>query len=188
MKFMLGAIAVLLFASCLRADVVILTDGSQVEGKIRKTTDGWAVTKSDGSVVIVDADKVASIQATRTADPVSVAKDRLESLRRVAGHSTDPQDIITRYKKFISEAGDVTVAADAQKDLEVWQDRLDKGMVKLGDQWITSDERERRRNLAQSEALPAKDLIAAYRYKEADKILQQAILDDPECATALYLQ
>ncbi len=60
--------------------------------------------------------------------------------------------------------------------------------MKLGDAWITPDERQRRRELAQSEAMPAKDLIANYRYAEADKILRQALQDDPQCAMAAYLQ
>jgi tetratricopeptide (TPR) repeat protein len=112
----------------------------------------------------------------------------LNSLRRVAEHSSDIQDIINRYQKFIAQSGDLSVAAEAQNDLEIWQDRLDKQMVKLGDQWITADERERRRALADTEAAPAKELIVKYRYKEAAKILQQAIIDDPQSAPALYLQ
>lgn len=185
---MAAMIAVLLAALAARADIVNLTDGSKIEGKIHKTTDGWAVTQKDGTVVNVDADKVASIEASRSGDAVSIAEDRLESLRRVADHLSDIHDIVSRYQRFIAETGDLNVAAEANKDLQTWQSRLDQGMVKLGDQWISADERRRRRELGESEALPAKDLIVNYRYKEADKALQQAILDDPECATALYLQ
>jgi Tfp pilus assembly protein PilF len=185
---MLALIAVLYAGSWAGAEIVNLTDGTQVEGKIQKTSDGWTVTKSDGTVVAVDADKVVSIVASRTQSPVSDAGERLESLRRVAGHSVDIQDIINRYQKFIAQSGDLSVAAEAQKDLAVWQDRQDKGMVKLGDQWITADERERRRAAAETEAAPAKDLIANYRYKDAGVLLQQAIIDDPQSAPALYLQ
>lgn len=178
---------VLLAAAVGRADIINLTDGTKVEGKIRKAGDGWTVTEKNGTVVSVDADQVASIEAS-PADAVSVAEDRLASLRRVSEHLTDLQDIISRYQRFIADLGDKTVAAEAQQDLQTWQDRLDKGMVKLGDDWISSDERERRRSLAQTEALPARDLITNYKYKDADKILQQAVIDDPECATAWYLQ
>jgi tetratricopeptide (TPR) repeat protein len=179
---------VLLAAACCRADIINLTDGTKVEGKIRKTSDGWAVTQKDGTVVSVDADKVASIEASRSPDAISVAEDRLASLRRVAEHLTDLQEIINRYQKFIADLGDQKVVAEAQADLKIWQVRADKGMVKLGDKWITSEEREQRREQAQSEAIPAKDLIANYKYKDASKILSQAVLDDPECATAWYLQ
>jgi Tfp pilus assembly protein PilF len=185
---MFAVIALLLAGSWAGAEIVSLTDGTQVEGKIQKTNDGWTVTKNDGTVVAVDADKVVSIEPSRTPSPVSVADDRLESLRRVASHSVDIQDIINRYQKFIAQSGDLSVAAEAQKDLAVWQDRQDKGMVKLGDQWITTDERERRRAAAQTEAAPAKDMIANYRYKDAGILLQQAIIDDPQSAPALYLR
>ncbi|MGD0137499.1 MAG: hypothetical protein ABSD28_01370 [Tepidisphaeraceae bacterium] len=188
MKAIAAMMAVLLLAVVASADIVNLTDGTRIEGKIRKTTDGWAVTQTDGTVVNVDADKVASIEASRTADAVSIAEDRLQSLRRVAEHLSDISEIVSRYQKFIAETGDLKVAAEATKDLQTWQSRLDQGMVKLGDQWISAEERRRRRELAESEALPAKDLIVNYRYKEADKLLRQAIIDDPECATALYLQ
>src|SRR5215469_7704289 len=94
---------VLLAAACCRADIINLTDGTKVEGKIRKTSDGWAVTQKDGTVVNVDADKVASIEASRSPDAISVAEDRLASLRRVAEHLTDLQDIISRYQKFIGD-------------------------------------------------------------------------------------
>ena len=188
MRVIAAMIAVLLAAMVARADIINLTDGTRIEGKIRKTTDGWAVTQQDGTVVNVDADKVASIEASRTADAVSIAEDRLQSLRRVAEHLSDISEIVSRYRKFIAETGDLKVAAEANADLQMWQSRLDQGLVKLGDQWISAEERRHRRELAQTEALPAKDLIVNYHYKEADKALQQALIDDPECATALYLQ
>jgi len=93
---MAAMIAVLLAALVARADIVNLTDGTKIEGKIRKTTDGWAVTEKDGTVVNVDADKVASIEASRTADTVSIAEDRLQSLRRVADHLSDIPEIVSR--------------------------------------------------------------------------------------------
>jgi tetratricopeptide (TPR) repeat protein len=188
MRAIPALIAFLILSAAVHADVINLTDGTKVEGKIKRTSDGWDVTQKDGSVTTVPADKVASIEASRGAESVSVAADRLESLRRVAEHLSDLKDIISRYQKFIEQAGDQAVVAEANKDLGVWQDRLDQGLVKLGDKWITADERQHRRELAQSEALPARDLILNYHYKEAQKILEQALIDDPECAAALYLQ
>jgi tetratricopeptide (TPR) repeat protein len=188
MRAIPALIAFLILSAATHADVINLTDGTKVEGKIQRTSDGWAVTQKDGTITTVPADKVASIEASRGAENVSVAADRLASLRRVAEHLSDLQDIVGRYQKFIDQAGDQTVVAEANKDLRMWQDRLDQGLVKLGDKWITADERQRRRELAQSEALPAKDLILNYHYKDAEKILQQALEDDPECAAALYLQ
>ncbi|MGD0463637.1 MAG: hypothetical protein ABSB74_14215 [Tepidisphaeraceae bacterium] len=188
MRF-LPLLMIFLFAAVtVHADVINLTDGTKVEGKIQRTSDGWTVTQKDGTVQTVSADKVASIEASRGAQEVSVSEDRLASLRRVAEHLSDIQDIVSRYQKFVQQTGDQAVAAEANKDLRLWQERLDQGLVKLGDGWITIDERQRRQELAQSETMPAKDLIVNYRYKEADKILRQALQDDPECAMAAYLQ
>ncbi len=107
--------ALLLAAVTVHADVINLTDGTKLEGKIHKTSDGWTVTQSDGTVQTVSADKVASIEASRGAEAVSVSEDRLASLRRVAEHLSDIHDIISRYQKFIEQAGDQTVVAEATK-------------------------------------------------------------------------
>ncbi len=103
------------------------------------------MTKADGSVVDIDADKVDSIEATPTDAGISVGEDRLLSLRRAVQNMTDPHDIIDRYQKFIATTDNPTVLAEAKQDLQMWQGRLDQGMVKLGDQWIPSGERDRRR-------------------------------------------
>ncbi len=180
-------VALLFAAAVVRADVVHLTDGSSIEGKIQKTGDGWTVTQDDGTVVTVSADKVASIEFSRT-DDAAVAQDRLASLRRVADHLSDIGDIISRYRSFIAQTADPATVAEANQDLQAWQQRLDQGLVKLGNQWVTPDERQRRRELAQSEVLPVGDFISNYRYKEAAAALQQALADDPQCAAALYLR
>ncbi|HEX4052754.1 MAG TPA: tetratricopeptide repeat protein [Tepidisphaeraceae bacterium] len=187
MRWAAVIVALLFAAAVVRADVVNLVDGSKIEGKIQRTSGGWTVTQDDGTVVTVSADKVASIEASRGSD-ASAAKDRLESLRRVADHLSDMRDIISRYQSFIAQTADPAAVADANKDLQTWQQRLDQGLVRLGDQWVTTDERDRRRELAQTEVLPVKDLISNYRYKDAAAALQLALKDDPQCAAALYLQ
>jgi tetratricopeptide (TPR) repeat protein len=170
------------------AAVIVTQDGRRLEGKISRVEGGWQVTQADGTQVTVDSENVASMEAGTSLDSPSVAADRLGSLRRVSEHLTDIDDIISRYEKFVVQIADPMVRADAQRDLDLWRQRKDQGLVKLGTDWMTPQEREQRRQSADAEALPAADLISNYRYQEADKILRQAVLDDPQSATALYLQ
>ena len=139
------AVIVVGWAAAVQADIIYLKDGTSVEGKIHMTNDGWSVTKADGTVVNIDGDNVESIEASRGDANQSVAEDRLQSLRAATSHMSDLNDIIDHYQKFIKMTGDPTTLADATKDLQMWQSRLDQGMVKLGDQWISADERNQLR-------------------------------------------
>jgi tetratricopeptide (TPR) repeat protein len=170
------------------AAVIVTADGRRIEGKISRVDGGWQITQADGTRVTVASADVASMEAGSMADSPSVAADRLASLRRVSEHLTDLNDIISRYEKFVAQINDPSVQAQGKQDLALWHQRQDQGLVKLGDQWITPQAREQRRSSAEAEAMPAADLIRAYRYAEADKVLRQAVLDDPQSATAFYLQ
>jgi tetratricopeptide (TPR) repeat protein len=186
----LALLAMLLQIGVAAGEVVYLNDGTRIEGKIKRSPDGWTITKSDGSVVSVKADDVAGIEAGKPATPGPQGADRLASLRRAVDHLSDIQQIIGRYEQFIAAnpSFDPSVLADANKDLQMWHDRLDQGLVKLGEKWITPQERDHRRQLAQTAAMSARDLLVQYRYNEAQRALHEAIVQDPASATALYLQ
>jgi tetratricopeptide (TPR) repeat protein len=186
----MALLAMVLHGGVAVGETVYLNDGTTVEGKIKKSADGWTVTKDDGAIVHVKTEDVASIEAGSPATPASQGADRLASLRRAVDHLADIHEIISRYEKFIelNPTLDPSVLDDANKDLQQWHDRLDQGLVKLGDKWMTSQERDRRGQLAQAQALSARDLLLQYRYKDAQKLLSQAIEQDPQSASAFYLQ
>ena len=58
---LLGVLAALLLAVAASADVLILTDGTRLEGTVRKSGENYTVTADDGSVTTVPADKVSSV-------------------------------------------------------------------------------------------------------------------------------
>jgi Flp pilus assembly protein TadD len=171
------------------ADIVHLTDGTQVEGTLKRVGDGWVVTTASGAKINIAAEQVESIEVSRAGAPSPAAgNDRLQSLRGVVGNMSDIRQIIDRYEKFIQQNKDTPVADEAAKDLQTWHDRLDQGLIKVGDKWMTPADRELAQHASQGEALAARDLMRQGRYKDADPILVKALSDDPENATAYYLR
>ena len=75
----------------------------------------------------------------------ALAMGRLQSLRRAADNiGPDYQaDSRSLLHTFIDQnAGTPAADAAAKADVKIWQDRLDHGMVKVGDKWMTTDERD----------------------------------------------
>src|SRR5687767_8743284 len=124
------------------ADIIHLKDGTKLEGEIQRTGDGWVVTDAAGKVTVVDSQRVKSFQATANAG-ADVVADRLASLRRSVQNQTDVKKVLERYRAFIAQYPHTDAARQAQADVEVWRQRLDQGMIKVGDQWVTPAERDR---------------------------------------------
>ena len=131
-----------------------LDDGTQVEGRLAKTVEGWKVTQADGAVITIKSDRVLSIEAGKSAG-AGAAADRLASLRRAVDHLSDARQVVDRYQKFLEQNTDPAVLEEAGRDLAVWQQRLDQGLVKVGSQWVSTQERDRLRQVAQTEAQSA---------------------------------
>ncbi|MDQ3440656.1 MAG: hypothetical protein M3478_09945 [Planctomycetota bacterium] len=188
-------IAVLAFAPALiRADVLHLVDGTKVEGDVKKSAEGWVVTDAKGAVTTVPAAKVQSIELKSTsaaggAKPApEVAEQRLYSLRRSVENLTHVPDIIERYQRFVEQNKGTETAKAAEKELAVWVDRKNRGLVKVGPQWVTPEERAAM--LAETFAVvsQARQLIKDARNKEAEALLVKAIQVDPSNPSIQYLR
>jgi len=186
MKSLAFLIAALVGAAAL-ADVVTLTDGTKLQGEIKRAGDGWTVTDADGKVTIVAAGQLRSIEKTATGGTES-ADQRLASLRRSVGNLTDIHQILDRYNSFIAQNKGTPAAAQAQQEVGQWQDRLDKGLTKVGDQWVT---KEQYAELA-AKALEASDrvrvLIVAGKLADASTALDKALAVMPASATLSYMK
>src|SRR3954469_14846627 len=116
-----------------RADVVHLKDGGTVEGSIRKTGDGYDVTLPNGKIRKIAPSEVKSVELKTSAAPDEVQR-RFDTLKRSTDNATDPRVAVGRYKDFIAKTpADSPAVADAKRELALWQDRVDKKMVKVGD-------------------------------------------------------
>lgn len=187
LKLRCVSFALILIAGVVRAEIVTLKDGTCLEGKLQPDGNGWTIIKADGSVVDISPDDVQSMQP---GPAPAVGADALDSLRRSVAELSDSREVVVRYEQFIADSPNIQPAVldAANTDLNLWRDRLSRGLVRLGDDWVTAQERQRRRGLAQSEALPARDLIVETNFSQAQDVLAKALIDDPQCRIALYLQ
>jgi tetratricopeptide (TPR) repeat protein len=112
----------------------------------------------------------------------------LDSLRNAVEHMDDLAQIIDRYQRFISSNTDPQALAGANKDLQIWKERHEAGLVKLGTHWVTPAQREQLRRQSQSEVVSVCDFLKQNRTEEAELLLNQALDDDPGNATAIFIR
>ncbi|MBC8106202.1 MAG: tetratricopeptide repeat protein [Anaerolineae bacterium] len=183
-------VVVMTSVSLALADIVILNDGTKLEGDVKKTDRGWTIATSDGKTIEVSADKVKSIQLGKDAakgTPERATSD-LMSLRRSVENLSDVKAVIDRFNRFIEQNKDTPAATEAQKDLAIWQDRADRGLVKLGNKWISPEERSQYADKALAIAAQARGYVEHGRLHDADPLIAEALENDPQCAPALYLR
>jgi hypothetical protein len=176
-----------LLATLALADVVHLKDGTTVEGTIKFTRGAYIVTDASGKTTTVPADAVTSFEIKKMPGPQS-AQENLESLRRSVANLDDLKQIVSRYKSFVTQNASTPAGADAQKDLAVWQDRLDKGMVKAGRDWVTPDQLATMQAGAREAAGKAIPLVAGGKLKEASALIEPALTIAPASGELLYLK
>lgn len=182
---LLIALAVIGCHAATWGDVITLRDGTRLEGELKRTPDGWEVTTADGKKNVIPAMKVKGVELTKPAAGGSLEK--LESLRRSVAFSEDLPRIIDRYKRFIDQNKNTPLEAPARKDLAVWQDRLDRKLVKSGSKWITPEESRAVSIAGLRAADEARGLIAAKRFGEAEQLLTKTLETDAHNMSALYL-
>jgi tetratricopeptide (TPR) repeat protein len=181
-------VALSLGAPPLHADSLTLTDGTRVEGIVRKTEGGYEVTLADGSRKQYRADQVRSVAVTSDAKPTEQqARDRLASLRRSVEFDTDLNRIIERYDNFVQMNAGTAALAEAKKDLDQWRDRRSKGMVKVGRKWVTPQERVKLYEASLKTIDEIRTLQQAGKSAEAMKLLRAALDEDPANVSYQYL-
>jgi tetratricopeptide (TPR) repeat protein len=185
----LTLLAIAALAPSAEADVVYLKDGSKVEGEVlRKTDEGWVVKKADGKVANIDAAQVKSFEAKRGGDAGDEPMRGLISLRRSVEGQTDIKKVLDRYHTFIEQHIGTPAADEAAKDVQVWEDRLEQGMVKFGDKWVSKQEQEGLRAKAAERAVAARRLLLQGRLKDAVAAIDSALVENPQSAAAQYLR
>lgn len=178
-------LASLLISSAAWAGVVVTTTGERVEGELKKTASGWRVTQADGKVREIDSTDIRAIELNSAGSGNQM--ERLESLRRSVDAFEDIPKIIDRYRRFIEQVKDKAVIDAALADLATWQDRLDRGLVKVGKRWLTP---EQKRELAVDiirRVDQARQQIKNRDTASAQATIDSILADEPDNLSALYL-
>jgi Flp pilus assembly protein TadD len=185
MRIAVAAILAVLCSSTL-ADVLILRDGTRVEGDLKKTDGGYDVAGADGKVTHVLTGNVKSIEIGKSTTGAA-AMDRLASLKRSVESIDDLNQIITRFTNFTTQYKGTPAGAAAEKELAIWQDRLEKHMVKVAGKWVTSEQQDQLLAQAGDILKQAMELMKANKLKEAEPVIKQALDVDATNPTANYL-
>ena len=176
-------------ASLTFGDVILLKDGSTLEGDVKRGREGYFITQADGQVKLVAFDEVKSIEMA-SAPPLTeaAAKQKLASFRRSVQYESEIARIIERYEKFIEQNAGSVMEAEAREDLATWHERRDQGLVKFGSRWVAPDERARLQEAALAQAGAARRALKQGKFAEAESLINQAIAEDPQNAAAHYLR
>ncbi len=187
MKRLLPLMLIGLLGSWTAGDIIHLKDGTQLEGEIKKGPDGYRVHTADGDTTQVPLENVASIELKPASTP-EASMQRLGSLRRAVENIPDIKTILERYANFIQQNPGTPAATQAQADVDVWQDRQARGLVKVGSKWMTVEEQAdiQRRMGGVADAL--RQTMKQGRLKEAATVLDRALADDPQNVSLLYLR
>jgi len=168
-------------------DVIRLKDGSTYEGDIRRSDDGWVITLAGGKRIVVPADKVAGLEA-KPKSGVDVADTRLASLRRAVEAMPDIKQVIERYQSFVVQFAGTPAANAAKADLVIWQDRLDRGLVKAGGLWMTPAEREAVLEQSFRTAEQALGHLRQGQTTQALPLLDRALVENASNSAAWYMK
>jgi tetratricopeptide (TPR) repeat protein len=195
------------------ADVISLNDGSKLEGEVHRTDTGYTVKTADGSSTAVDASKVKSLEAKRggalsssassssssaalpsaapTTKPVPASDNGMQgliSLRRSVENQADAKKILERYRKFIEQHVGTPAGDEAVRDAQTWEERLDRGMVKVGDRWLSKSEQTELHAKSVQRAEAARQLLVQGHLRDATAALDAALAENPQNAAAQYLR
>jgi tetratricopeptide (TPR) repeat protein len=186
MKYLWAYLPLLILMTAVRADVLVLDDGTRVEGKAHKDGDHWVVIDNAGQETDVPADRIVSFQLGR-GQSGGTAAQRLADLRSSVDGLHDLPTIIQRFQAFVDQNPGTPEAEQAKADLATWQQRLDQNCVKIGKQWLTPGDRDK---LIASE-VDNDDriglLIQQSQLEDAAQAAQQALELDPGDPTAMYM-
>src|SRR5881392_481907 len=128
-RFVVALIVSALVAPAM-GDILHLTDGSKVEGTLKRERGGWSLTDANGKTTIVPDEKVESVQKVSNLTPADAAASKVASQRRAVEALSDLNVIIERWTKFIDQNKD-TPAAEEGKNWRCGRSGRTRGWSRL---------------------------------------------------------
>lgn len=187
-RLVAGVVGVVAFAALAPADTLVLKDGSVLVGVVKQQSNGYEIVSADGRSRFVPKSEVKSIKLSNDGKVTEQsAKERLASLRRSVDAESQIDRILERYRQFIEMNKETDAAQEALKDIALWEQRKQQGMVKVGNKWMTPTERNAYLVNTAKAANEIADQIAAGDIATATKRIAQGLEDDPNNLSLAYL-
>lgn len=178
----------LLLGGLLKADIVTLADGTRLEGEVKRTPSGYVVTDATGKQTLVAFSEIRSIELKKSASSPAAARDALASLRRSLENVSDPAAAVARLQSFISQNPAAPAAAEARQELQVWQERLDKHLTRVGNQWLTKDQIAELQSRGSAMAVQILPAVQTAQPADAAALIDRALGVTPNNPCLLYLK
>ncbi len=188
MRTTLFIVAALFLASPTLADVVNLTDGTKIEGTLKREPGGWSVTDAAGKVTTVPDEKVESVTKSSNLSPADIAASKVASQRRAVEALSDVNAIIERWNKFIEQNKGSPAEKEGQKELAMWKERLEKGMIKVGTQWMTPADQAALLEKSVAVVDQVRTLIKSGKLKDAEQQINQLVTVDTANPAGYFLR
>jgi tetratricopeptide (TPR) repeat protein len=188
MRTTLFIVAALFLASPTLADVVNLTDGTKIEGTLKREPGGWSVTDAAGKVTTVPDEKVESVTKSSNLSPADIAASKVASQRRAVEALSDVNAIIERWNKFIEQNKGTPAEKEGQKELVMWKERLEKGMIKVGTQWMTPADQAALLEKSVAVVDQVRTLIKSGKLKDAEQQINQLVTVDTANPAGYFLR
>jgi len=139
-----------------------------------------------GDVVSMQPDRVEKSEGGAARQGAEVGE--IGAVRRAVATIRDPKQGVEKYKAFLGKNPSPGARAEAEKELGVWQDRVDRGLVKVGEEWVTATDAAEKQKKAAGVAERAAALIAAKNYAGAETAVDGALKDAPNNPNLLFLK
>ena len=180
-------LSALLFAAAAGGGTIVLTDGSQLAGDLRRVEGGYEVlTQAGGKQFVADGD-VASIKLGGGAAATRAADGSLDSLRRATANVDDLGEVVARYEDFVARAADGPAKDEAAAELAELARMRDDGYVRWAGGWVSVEEQRRLAAAALGQVNDVRLQIKNGQTSEARTELGARLREDSDDVSALYL-
>jgi hypothetical protein len=115
---------------------------------------------------------LAGPSGAQPVDEASRDMQLLASLRRATASVDDPRQALEKYDRFLAKTLDAGASVAAREDRRVWQDRLDRRLIRLGQDWLTATQIEEAKQQAIADIDAARQAVAAGR-DDASALISQ---------------
>ncbi|MEM8874231.1 MAG: tetratricopeptide repeat protein [Planctomycetota bacterium] len=166
------------------ADVVVLNDGSEVQGDIRRATGGYDVILKDGTRQFIPDSQVKSLRMGPSQTDADV---QLANLRRSVEPLEDLDLVIERYEQFLERIGEGEVADKARVELAQWVRWREEGRVLFDGEWMKPQEQRERAAQNIVAVNEVRGMIKSGKRGEALKLVHDRLRENPRDVSSHYL-
>jgi len=146
-RFITAVLCTLILSSVLWAGKLTLHDGTVYEGEIKKLGTSYSIKLKDGSLKLISATDIQSIDDPKLSAPGGEKKPDASNMgegfvraSRAAERSEQPLLAATIWQKYIDDNPAASDLDKARAEQKRWQTMADQGAEKIKGKWVVGDD------------------------------------------------